>query len=182
MTVSSVLKVQNCFQSDNLVHGRFPDYGLKSVLDLFVDCKSNVFRVELFICSQPPLIYCLFFVGLVLASLALGRLCSPSRALVKFWCFTLCRFLVIKSAGLCSVLMYFNVTSPRWITSKIKWWRMSMCFFFFSRGFGGDVLSSKLVSLNPIRYHRSSGFLGCKPSLRHGIIRLSASAGTALAN
>ena len=54
--------------------------------------------------------------------------------------------------------------------------------FFFSRGLGGDVLSSRLVSLNPIRYHRSSGFSDCEPSLRHGIIRLSASAGTALAN
>ena len=30
--------------------------------------------------------------------------------------------------------------------------------FFFHGGYGGDVLSSRLVSLNPIRYHRSTGF------------------------
>ena len=55
-------------------------------------------------------------------------------------------------------------------------------FFLFFTGVVGDVLSSRLISLNPIRYHRSSGFFDCEPSLRHGVIGLSASACTALAN
>ena len=33
--------------------------------------------------------------------------------------------------------------------------------FFFHGGYGGDVLSSRLVSLNPIRYHRSTEFPSC---------------------
>ena len=32
-------------------------------------------------------------------------------------------------------------------------------YFFFSRGLGGGVLSSRLVSLNPIRYTAPLGFL-----------------------
>ena len=61
---------------------------------------------------------------------------------------------------------------------------LPIALIFFHGGQGGDVLSSRLVSLNPTRYHRSSGFFDCEPSLRHGVIGLSASAQacTALAN